>query len=93
MKKKRKQTQKKRKVFDSDRNDKEDFFCKGKKIYHKAKVISEKNEELEVSFARKSVKNDKNFHLSNIPDIATVVVTDVKIILPELGLSGNTKIM
>lgn len=51
-----------------------------KKIYYIAKVIGNKNRDIEVSFLRKS---GKHFHVPNIPDIATAAWHDIKIILSE----------
>lgn len=67
------------------------FEVKSKHIYYIARVIGEKDEETEVSFLRKSVKNPNKFHLPVIPDLATVPLHDIKMILPKPGFTGSTK--
>lgn len=62
-----------------------------KKIYYIAKVIGDKNQDFEVSFLRKSVKNPNKFHVPNVPDIATVAFHDIKMILPQPSFTGSTK--
>lgn len=67
------------------------FEVKGKKIYYEAKVIAKKENDAEVSFLRKSNKTANNFYMPNVPDIATVQLKDIKMILPQPICSGNTK--
>ncbi|CAG9769767.1 unnamed protein product [Ceutorhynchus assimilis] len=68
-----------------------EFEVKGKKIYYAAKVIGEKEHEAEVSFLRKSAKTLNTFFMPNVLDIAMVALKDIKMILPQPKLSGNTK--
>lgn len=65
-----------------------EFEVKEKKIYYIAKVIGDKNRDIDVSFLRKSVKNSNTFH---VPDIATVLLHDIKMSLPQPGFTGSTK--
>ncbi|XP_047020138.1 uncharacterized protein LOC124636298 [Helicoverpa zea] len=68
-----------------------EFQVRGKKVYYVAKVIGIINEDVEVSFLRKSAKNPNKFCLPNVPDIATVNKYDIKLVLPQPGFSGSTK--
>lgn len=68
-----------------------EFEVKGKHIYYVAKVLGEKENETEVSFLRRSNKNPNHFHMPNVPDIATVALNDIRMILPKPLFSGNTK--
>ncbi|KAK9873409.1 hypothetical protein WA026_022468 [Henosepilachna vigintioctopunctata] len=67
------------------------FQVKGKGIYYIAKVIGEMENETEVRFLRRSNTILNNFSLSIVPDIATVGLHDIKMILPKPKCSGNTK--
>lgn len=71
-----------------------EFIAKSKKVYYVGKVIGVKNNEVEVTFLRKSVKNPNKFHLPCIPDISVVSSSDIKMILvtPTFS-SGTTKRM
>lgn len=68
-----------------------EFEVKRKRIFYAAKVIGKKGNETEVSFLRKSDKTPNNFHMPNMPDIATVALGDIKMILPKPKFSDNTK--
>ncbi|KAK9872039.1 hypothetical protein WA026_015289 [Henosepilachna vigintioctopunctata] len=67
------------------------FQVKGKGIYYIAKVIEEMENETEVSFLRRSNTITNNFSLPIVPDIATVGLHDIKMILPKRKCSGKTK--
>ncbi|KAK9887521.1 hypothetical protein WA026_023074 [Henosepilachna vigintioctopunctata] len=67
------------------------FQVKGKGIYYIANVIGEMENETEVRFLRRSNRILNNFSLSIVPDIATVGLHDIKMILPKPKYSGNTK--
>ncbi|KAF9420918.1 hypothetical protein HW555_002901 [Spodoptera exigua] len=68
-----------------------EFEVKRKRIFYAAKVIGQKQNETEVSFLRKSDKTPNNFHMPNVPDIGTVPLHDIKMILPKPTFSGTTK--
>jgi hypothetical protein len=68
-----------------------EFKVKEKEIYYVGKVIGGKENDSEISFLRRSDKNQNNFFMPNNPDIAMVALTDIKMILPQPKLSGSTK--
>lgn len=81
-----------------DRDPKQDDFVlvefKGARdIFYIAKVISskDKNDDIEVSFLRKCVKNEGYFSFPNVSDIALIPVSDIKMLLPTPKLLGSTK--
>ncbi|KAK9889200.1 hypothetical protein WA026_004480 [Henosepilachna vigintioctopunctata] len=65
------------------------FQVKGKGIYYIDKIIGEIENENEVSFLRRSNTITNNFSLSIVPDIATVGLHDIKMILPKPKCSGR----
>lgn len=68
------------------------FIICNKKIFYLAKVIRGGNRvDVEVSFLRKSSKIINSFQLPNVPDIATVPLEDIKMILTKPSFSGGTK--
>lgn len=70
-----------------------EFKAKERRVYYVAKVLSVSVDdfEVEVSFFRKSNKMMNTFHLPNVPDISKVSLSDIKMVLPQATLCGNTK--
>ncbi|CAH2084724.1 unnamed protein product [Euphydryas editha] len=68
-----------------------EFEVKRKRMLHAVKVIGGKGNKTEVSFLRNSDKIPNNFQMLNVPDIATVELCDIKMILPKSKFSGNMK--
>ncbi|KAK9716929.1 hypothetical protein QE152_g24451 [Popillia japonica] len=69
------------------------FKARGTNVFYVGRVINNVNEnnEIEVSFLRKSSKLQGNFVTPNIADISFVSINDVKIILPKPTYFGQTK--
>lgn len=70
-----------------------EFQAKPELKYYVGKVIGEKDHEgdLEVSYLRRSLKCETKFVMPNIPDLNSVSINDIKMILPKPTSSGTRR--
>ncbi|CAA3019261.1 Hypothetical predicted protein [Olea europaea subsp. europaea] len=82
-----------------DRTPKEEEYvltaCPGKKgdLFYVAKVIKELDDDgdLEISYLRKSNKTRGKFVIPNVPEMCSIPLADVRMILPPPSCSGTKR--
>lgn len=68
-----------------------EFKINNKKVFYAGKVLKDaENGETDVTFLRRDPRNGK-FRLPNVPDVAVVLLSDVKMFLPNPSYSGQRK--
>lgn len=69
------------------------FSQKKQILYFVGQILTDvgENNEYDISYLRRSAKKDNNFYFPLEPDMASVPIQDIELLLPNPSLSGKTK--